>query len=265
MLILKAPFDSLWQGKDAFSEVEKIKGQVARALETRETLRFQVDGEYFYLKLHHGTTWKEVFKNLVCLRLPVLGADREWNAIRRLNEVGVDTLEGVGFGQKGWNPVKRTSFLITKDLAPVMELSDYCKSWKETPPSFAVKRMLIKRVATMTRKMHMSGINHRDCYLCHFLLHLPFNETEESLKLSIIDLHRSQLRSKVPQRWRDKDLIGLFFSSMDIGLTQNDIFYFLKVYFDKPLKEILLEEKKFLSTVKKKANYIKERSARKGI
>jgi heptose I phosphotransferase len=32
----------------------------------------------------------------------VLGADREWNAIHRLH-VGVDTMHGVGFGEKGLN------------------------------------------------------------------------------------------------------------------------------------------------------------------
>ncbi|USE76561.1 lipopolysaccharide core heptose(I) kinase RfaP, partial [Escherichia coli] len=31
--------------------------------------------------------------------------------------------------------------------------------------------------------------------------------------------------------WRDKDLIGLYFSSMNIGLTQRDIWRFMKVYF----------------------------------
>ena len=69
--------------------------------------------------------------------------------------------------------------------------------------------MLIKRVATMVRDMHAAGINHRDCYICHFLLHLPFSGKEEELKISVIDLHRAQLRTRVPRRWRDKDLIGL--------------------------------------------------------
>ena len=66
----------------------------------------------------------------------------------------------------------------------------------------------------MVRDMHAAGINHRDCYICHFLLHLPFSGKEEELKISVIDLHRAQLRTRVPRRWRDKDLIGLYFSSM---------------------------------------------------
>lgn len=265
MVILKEPFLSLWKGKDSFEEIEKIQGDVARALETRETLRFEVNGKGFYLKHHRGTTVGEVVKNLIQLRLPVLGADREWNAIHRLAELGVDTMEGVAFGQKGWNPIRRDSFIITKDLAPVMELSKYCENWIEERPSFEVKEMLIRRVATMTRKMHQGGINHRDCYLCHFLLSLPFDGQEENLKLSIIDLHRSQMRDQVPQRWRDKDLIGLYFSSMDIGLSKTDIYRFLKIYFDAPLKEIFTKEKALFAVAGKKAARIKERTIRKGL
>ena len=64
MLILKKPFDDLWKGKDAFEEVEKISGEVYRSVATRETLRFEVDGKGYYLKLHHGITYKEFFKNV---------------------------------------------------------------------------------------------------------------------------------------------------------------------------------------------------------
>lgn len=39
-------------------------------------------------------------QNLLSLRMPVLGADREWNAIHRLRDVGVDTMYGVAFGEK---------------------------------------------------------------------------------------------------------------------------------------------------------------------
>lgn len=265
MLILREPFASLWRQKDAFEEAEKLSGEVARALETRRTLRFEVDGKGYYIKLHHGTTLKEVFKNLFSFRLPVLGADREWNAIHRLKELGVGTMTGVAYGQKGWNPIRRTSFIITEDLAPVMGLDQYCKNWSKEPPSFEVKEMLIRRVAMMTRKMHQGGINHRDCYLCHFLMNLPFDGKEENLKLSIIDLHRSQMRDKVPLRWRDKDLIGLYFSSLDIGLSQKDIFRFLKIYFQASLKEIFNKERKLFDVAEKKARKIKERSARKGL
>ena len=76
MLILREPFASMWRGKDAFEEVEKITGDVARALESRRTLRFEVDGKGYYLKLHHGISLKEVF-NLKVVEWPHLIIDSQ--------------------------------------------------------------------------------------------------------------------------------------------------------------------------------------------
>ena len=265
MVELNEPLATLWRGKDAFEEVKSLQGEVFRELETRRTLRFELAGGSYFLKWHRGTSLKEIVKNLISLRMPVLGADREWNAIHRLHDVGVDTMHGVGFGEKGLNPLTKTSFIITEDLTPTISLEDYCADWATNPPSAAVKRMLIKRVATMVRKMHLSGINHRDCYICHFLLHLPFNGEEETLKVSVIDLHRAQIRNQVPLRWRDKDLIGLYFSSLNIGLTQRDILRFMKVYFDKPIRDVLREEQPLLAKAAEKATKIQERTIRKSL
>ena len=237
MVELKEPFATLWRGKDPFEEVKTLQGEVFRELETRRTLRFEMAGKSYFLKWHRGTTLKEIIKNLLSLRMP----------------------------EKGMNPLTRTSFIITEDLTPTISLEDYCADWATNPPDVRVKRMLIKRVATMVRDMHAAGINHRDCYICHFLLHLPFSGKEEELKISLIDLHRAQLRTRVPRRWRDKDLIGLYFSSMNIGLTQRDIWRFMKVYFATPLKDILKQEQGLLSQAEAKATKIRERTIRKSL
>ncbi len=265
MVELKEPLTTLWRGKDAFEEVKTLQGEVFRELETRRTLRFELAGKSYFLKWHRGTSLKEIVKNLLSLRMPVLGADREWNAIHRLSHLGVDTMHGVGFGEKGLNPLTRTSFIITEDLTPTISLEDYCTDWVMNPPDINVKRMIIKRVAMMVRKMHAGGINHRDCYICHFLLHLPFSGHQDDLKISVIDLHRAQIRTKVPRRWRDKDLIGLYFSSMNIGLTQRDIFRFMKTYFGISLRDVLSREAKLLAQTEIKAEKIRERTQRKSL
>ncbi len=179
MIELKEPLTTLWKGKDPFVVVEKLQGEVFRALETRKTLRFSLAEKSYFIKIHYGTTLKEVLKNLISFRIPVLGADREWKAIHRLYQLDVDTMKGIGFGQTGANPLTRKSCIITEDLAPTISLEDYCADWEQTPPDFRIKRMLIKRLATMVRKMHRAGVNHRDCYICHFLLHLPFDGDDE--------------------------------------------------------------------------------------
>lgn len=259
-IILKSPFENLWKGKDPFSEVEQISGEVYRAVKQRKTLNFKLDDESYFIKIHRGITVKEIVKNLLSLRLPVLDAKQEWTAIHRLAQAGVNTMDGRAFGRKGLNPLTRHSFIITKDLNPTVSLEDFTRSWLTTPPSYHLKRSLIIYLAKMTAKMHAAGVNHRDCYLCHFLLDLPLFEHHQQIKLSVIDLHRAQTRKRVPTRWRDKDLIGLYFSSTKIGLTKRDIWLFLKTYFNKPLKTILQDEHKLLTTAEKKSARIAKRT-----
>lgn len=57
-------------------------------------------GKGYFLKYHHGTTLKEVVKNLISLRMPVLGADREWLAIHRLQALNVETMTGLLLDRK---------------------------------------------------------------------------------------------------------------------------------------------------------------------
>ncbi|MBC8652122.1 lipopolysaccharide core heptose(I) kinase RfaP, partial [Providencia vermicola] len=95
--------------------------------------------------------------------------------------------------------------------------------------------------------------------------HLPFTGNEDDLKISVIDLHRAQLRNSVPIRWRNKDLIGLYYSSLNIGLTQRDIFRFMKVYFELPLRTILQRERVLISKVVSKAEKIRIRTQKRGL
>lgn len=74
---LAAPFDRLWAGRDPFEAVEALRGEVFRELEARRTLRTEVDGRGYFVKIHRGVGWAEIVKNLVCLRAPVLGAGNE--------------------------------------------------------------------------------------------------------------------------------------------------------------------------------------------
>lgn len=239
---LADPFRTLWAGKDPFAAVEALEGKVVRAMDGRRTFRTEVAGRGYYVKIHRGVGWGEIFKNLFSARLPVLGAANEWRATQRLAELGVDSLHAVAFGQRGSNPARRHSFVITKELAPIISLENFTRSWQQQPPAPALKHALIERVATMARRMHEGGVNHRDLYICHFLLHLDPVPSPENLRLSLVDLHRAQIRPQTPRRWRDKDLAALHFSSLAIGLTKRDRLRFLRTYFARPLREILIKE-----------------------
>ncbi|WOE80150.1 lipopolysaccharide core heptose(I) kinase RfaP [Pseudomonas protegens] len=263
-LMLAEPFKTLWAGRDAFAEVEGLKGQVYRELEARRTLRTEVDGRGYFVKIHRGIGWGEIVKNLITAKLPVLGAGQEWRALERLHQVGVPTMTAVAYGERGSNPADQHSFIVTEELAPTVSLEDFSIDWVKQPPAPALKRALIAEVARMTGTMHRAGVNHRDCYICHFLLHTDRPITPAELKLSVIDLHRAQTRPKITLRWRNKDLAALYFSALDIGLTRRDKLRFLKGYFQQPLRQILAEEAALLSWLEGKAEKLYARKQRYG-
>ena len=263
-LTLLEPFKSLWKDKDAFVEVEKLQGDVYRELSGRRTLRTEVQGKGYFVKIHRGIGLGEIFKNLVTAKLPVLGAGQEFKAINKLKSVGVDTMTFVAFGEKGLNPATQYSFIITEELAPTTSLEDFSLNWVKNPPPIKLKWALINRVAEMVGAMHRLGVNHRDCYICHFLLHTDTAITPEQFKLSVIDLHRAQLHKKLPIRWRNKDLAALYFSVLEIGLTKRDLLRFLKTYFKASLHNIFMTEKSLLETLEKKAEKLYLRKQKYG-
>jgi len=262
-LFLAEPFRSQWRHEDPFQAVEQLRGEVFRELAGRRTLRTAVAGKAYFVKIHRGVGWKEIAKNLLSLRRPVLGAENEWRALRRLEALGVASMRAVAYGARGRNPARRHSFIITEALQPTISLEDFCRDWPTRPPEPRLKRALIERIADMARRMHAGGVNHRDFYLCHFLLHLEPPPGPETLRLSLIDLHRAQIRQKTPRRWRDKDLAGLYFSALEIGLTRNDMLRFMRSYFSRPLRTILRQETRLLRHLEKEGQRLQKRFHRK--
>jgi len=180
-------------------------------------------------------------------------------------------MRAVAFGRCGCNPARQRSFIVTEELAPTVSLEDYCLDWVKHSPAVRLKRALIGRVADAARRMHQGGVNHRDFYLCHFLLHLDPPPTPEHFRLSLIDLHRAQIRARTPRRWRDKDLAALYFSVLDIGLTKRDLLRFLArdllrflaAYFARPLRLLLREEAPLLASLANERQRLQTRFARK--
>lgn len=257
MLYLNEDFKRIFQGTDPFDRLCLMDGKIYREVKGRKTLQFTLEGRSYFVKLHHGVGWREAIKNLLQLRLPILGAENEWRAIARLQELGVDTMKSVAYGSRGWNPINRQSFIVTEDLSPTTSLEDHCLHWNQAKPGFSEKRLLIKKLAYISRTLHEGGVCHRDFYLCHFLLH-PEAGTggtvgDEEPKLSLIDLHRALIKRNLSRRWKLKDISGLYFSAMDTGLTRRDLLRFMKHYDGMDLRRCLTERSNFWSAVDKRA------------
>jgi len=199
---------------------------IFRAREGRTTLRIDLPAGSFFLKYHVGVGWREIFKNLLQLRWPVLGARTEWRAIQCLQRAGVPSLTVAAYASRGWNPARQESLLLTEALLDTVSLETLCADWPQQRP--ALRRQLLRRVAKLAQRMHGAGVNHRDFYLCHILVPNPLPNDDPPCTL--IDLHRAQCRRRTPRRWRIKDLAALYFSAMDCGLTHREQLRFLRHY-----------------------------------
>lgn len=268
----------LGDGPAAFDRIFALTGRLYRHVDGRQTLRVEIGGTTYFLKRHHGYGWKRIVRSLLAGRWPVLSARNELTAIQRLNEIGVRSVDVVGFGERGNNPATKQSFLLMRELSDCRDLEKVCREWPQQPPSSVFRRTVIEAVAATSKRMHEAGVNHRDYYLCHLWLelesvrksdlelirrplikpringvtqaeHEPIGvgivgvDSQVPLQMRVMDLHRAMLRRRVPLMWLIKDLAGLLFSAWEYGLTKSDCVRFLRVYRGRPAREVLAKER----------------------
>jgi len=221
-----------WLKHKPFERIFALEGEIFRDKDGRRTLRFERDGKSYFAKLHRGLGTRRFCKSLLRGKWPITGADNEWQAILKLEQLGIPTTPLVAWGRRGRLPASRQSFIITHDLSATVSLEDYCRNWPENPPPVGLKRALIKRVAEITATLHRLNLYHCDLYICHFLLDLSSGRVPdpEKLRLHLIDLHRVRGGGLRPRRWQVKDLAALYFSSSEIGLTSRDRLRFITTY-----------------------------------
>jgi heptose I phosphotransferase len=243
---------------NAFDWLMNVEGKVHRAVKNRRTVEFELGGKRYFIKAHRGAGWGEVLKNYFYGRAPIVSAEPEWRAIEALRSLGIATPIVAGKGLRGRAPAHLESFVVLHALEGMISLEDLTRGWRGVRGRTRVllKRALLQRIAQIARRMHGAGLNHRDFYLCHFLVRdrdwtkwTPVDPVE----LTLIDLHRVQQRPRVPERWLVKDLGGLLFSALDAGLTQRDLLRFISTYRQEPWREVLTREEKFWRKVWKNA------------
>lgn len=252
----------VWGREGLFERVLHLDGEVYRAVANRRTLRFEAGDRAYFAKIHQGTGWAEIFKNLATLRLPVIGARNEFEACRHLERCGVTAPTVAAFGERGINPARRFSFIICDALEGRNSLEDVTASWLQTPPSPVTKRRLVRAVAAFARAMHDAGVVHRDFYICHLL---ACGTAAGQVDLAVIDLHRAQLHGRIPRRWLRRDLAALLFSVLDLPLTRRDWLRFLEVYRQRPLRQVLRDEARLWRSVERRAERLYRKGLRKGL
>ena len=210
------------------------------------------------MKHHSGSSVGEILKNLLQRRLPIISAENEILAIKKLAAQGITVPTSAAYGRRGLLPNAIESFIVTEDVGTQENLEDVTRNWPNKEPAFAEKVSLIRKVSEISSRMHNSGICHRDFYLCHFMA--PFvTEGQEENHLILIDLHRALVKKHLGQRWVIKDIAGLYFSAMDIGLSRRDLFRFIRMYSGNSLRVVLEKEAAFWQKVERRALKMKKK------
>ena len=233
--ILDKHLEHLFHAKDAFTVAKNFEGEIYRKYENRITKKFVNEDRSYFIKFHGGVGWKEILKNILQLKIPVVSARREYEALNHLYECDINCPQVKGFATRGLNPANSSSFLITEELYETISLEDFFLEGLHKKLTFNQKNKLLKAAASIIREMHLSGLNHRDLYLCH--LHINKEIDFNNIQIYLIDLHRAQIRSKVPHRWIVKDLGGFIHSILQFDLSERDFYRFMMTYYDCTFRE----------------------------
>lgn len=252
----------LFEAQAPFKTAQSLKGRVYRELEQRKTLAFEHNQRQYFIKMHFGTTWREIVKNLIQLKWPVLGASNEWFALHHLPRHQVNTAKPLAYFDNLAFPTKRKSFVVMSALNNFIDLEHLAKHGQWRALDSRQRKLMLKSVATLARNMHACGIQHRDFYVCHILLPRSWlaGDKERAPELTVIDLHRAVHRNRLGRRRLVKDMSALFYSTMaDAGLTGRERAYFIRQYSSESIKENL----GLWQDVAKKADSLRRKAARK--
>ena len=81
-----------------FDIANDLDGDIFRKYENRVTKRFELKQKNYFIKTHGPVGWKEILKNLIQFKTPVVGAKREYQALNHLSKNGVKCPEVRGYG-----------------------------------------------------------------------------------------------------------------------------------------------------------------------
>lgn len=205
----------------SFDDFMALSGFTVRAAANRKTMRVGIDNRSYFVKQHGGVGWKELIKNYLSAKRPVIGAMTEVKAIQTLDSLGIRTTPIAAYGVKGSCAASQRSFLLTEDLGDIVSLEDICKTWVTNPPSQAERQAMLVAVAKLASRFHGAGLSHRDFYLCHIALPRNVVVTADT-EFYLLDLHRVLHRQSIHGSAVRKDIAGLMFSCMDFGFTAED-------------------------------------------
>lgn len=145
-------------------------------------------------------------------------ADEESRGIRALEIEKIPTVPLVAYGKL----TDRRSFVITEDLKGYRAADKLLAAGLEF-------EAILEPTASLTARLHRSGLHHRDLYLCHF-----FVQPDAPADIKLIDAARvSRLGGFLTRRrWIVKDLAQFWYSTLALQVSDQQRERWLRLYLE---------------------------------
>ena len=196
-------------------------GQCLRVLSDRENWRLELESPDrlaggFYLKKHHVRTWTSRLRATFGAAVGESAGRTEAKNVGRLDARGIDVMRLVAYGESLHRDGRLESFILTEELEGFEPLDDFLRRrFPRAAPGPRGPRdrqllRLIRQVASVARRLHGAGYNHRDFYCCHFFVR---EQSPGEFEIRLIDLQRVERRRRFRRRWLIKDIAQLAYSA----------------------------------------------------
>jgi heptose I phosphotransferase len=142
----------------------------------------------------------------------------------------------IAYGEQLHRNGRLESFVLTEELTGYTPLDHLLPKRFPTISHRRGKRdrhlqALIAHVASIARRFHQAGYNHRDFYCGHFFIK---EELPGRFDIKLIDLQRVQHRRHFRRRWIIKDLAQLAWSASRDHISCTDRMAFMRHYLGVP-------------------------------
>jgi heptose I phosphotransferase len=211
----------------------------------------------FYLKKHHGRTWRTWLATFMGVAPPRSPGRVEAENALALNALGIDVMPLTAYGEKLHADGRWDSFLLSEELEGYCELQDFIEWRFAKNESTQDLHRLILQVANIARRFHAAGFNHRDFYCCHFLVK---EVSPGTFDVRLIDLQRVQRRKWFRHRWIVKDLAQLASMSPEAHVGCREKVLFLRAYLG--VKKLRPQDKRLVGAVLRKLASIRRHTSR---
>jgi hypothetical protein len=193
----------------------------------RSVVRIIAQDRTFYLKRHFWPLKERLISLIPWIRKE--DAMNEWENMILLNELGINTMVPVAFGEEKILGIPFFSLTMTENLFETEKMKPYLQQCFAQPVSIDMiseKRRIIRKLASFARDFHNKGLNHQDFNLGH----LYFRPKDDMI--FITDIQRSHQRKAISVHDRIKDLAQLSYSAMRTNVfSRADFMRFAHEYF----------------------------------